>query len=72
MPANQAATKPPTPDGDTAAKDPPNTGTNAEGAGARRAAGIDVDRAEADARTQQAEQKLNNNNKDDAAHDGSP
>jgi hypothetical protein len=58
--------------GDAAAKNPPKASTDSERAGRWRAAGIGVDGSEADARTQQAEQKLKNDGQDDAAPDGCP
>jgi hypothetical protein len=55
-----------------AAEDPPKTGTNSQRAGQWRAAGIGVDGPEADARAKQAEQKLKNDDEDDAARNGGP
>ena len=59
-------------DGDAAAENPPNTGANTERAGHWRAAGVGVDGSKADARTEQAEQELKNDDEDDAANDGGP
>src|SRR6185437_10556442 len=58
--------------GNHATDDPPDARTNAQATGVWGGPGIHVDRAEADAGCEHAEQKLHGDNKDHAAEDGGP